>query len=151
MIASLWLPIVVAPVALMSGGCALFRGEPIDAGADPYIVHAQRTRNYALDTFDGFLSWEKKNRAILNSPQTKAAADLIRADYTKWDNTLGEAIKAYSTVKNSENAGKLDIALALIQKGLELAAQYSNPNLALPPPAPVVPVPVPVVPVPVVP
>lgn len=115
---------------LVGSGCSIFRGDPIDADADPAIVHAQRTRNNALDTFNKFLAWEKNNRALLNSPPTKAAADLIRTDYKKWDDGLGQAIVAYSAVKNTENATKLDIALSLIQQGLQIASQYSRPNLS---------------------
>lgn len=115
------LPFAVSPVFT---GCSVFQGAEIDPAADPVIVHAQRTRGYALATFNAFLKFEYENRAAINNPQVKTAADTIRTNYKRWDDDLSRAIRAYQSVKSQENANKLDVALLVIQSGLEMASHY---------------------------
>lgn len=120
---------LLAPLALVvavgcSGGCGVFKGAAIAEGADPVVVHAERTQTYALETFDTFLAWERENRLLLHNPEVKAAADNIRVHYREWDDNLSSAIKAYKVTRSKENADKLDIALAVVSNALEIARRY---------------------------
>lgn len=120
---------LLAPGALVvgvgcSGGCGIFQGAPIATNADPVVVYAQRFQNQALDTFDEFLSFEHKNRALLNDPAIKAAADKIRADYKKWDDDLSSAIRAYQVTRSQSDADKIDITLKLIHEAVGIARHY---------------------------
>jgi len=133
---ALSLALCAGAIAGCGGGCAIFRGAPIATNADPVVVHAQRTREYALATFDAFLRWEKENRALLNDPGVKAAADNIRANYKKWDDDLGATIKAYQAIRSKENADKLDTALALMSQAIDIASRYFLTKTITPPKPP---------------
>jgi hypothetical protein len=63
----IWLA-VCAAIVLAIGMCSC---ASVDEGADPVVVHAERTANYALDTFDAFLKFEYENRALINDPAVK--------------------------------------------------------------------------------
>lgn len=120
---------LLAPCALVvgvgfSGGCSIFRGAAIATNADPVVVYAQRSQNYALDTFNEFLLFEYNNRALLNDSGLKAAADKIRADYKKWDDDLSSAIRAYQVTRGQADADKIDVALKLIHEAVGIARHY---------------------------
>lgn len=106
------------------GGCSVFQGAPIASDADPVVVHAERTANFALDTFDSFLLWEYQNRAVLRDDNIKKAADQIRQNGKQWITDLRDTTKTYKTVRSKENADKLDYALAVVNKSLEIARRY---------------------------
>lgn len=107
-----------------SGGCSIFKGAAVAEGSDPIVVHAQRAQNYALDTFNEFLLFEKENRALLNDPAIKAAADNIRANYKQWDDDLSVAIKAYQLARTQENANRMDMALSVLHQAIAIARHY---------------------------
>lgn len=118
------LALLVPGALVITAGCSLFRGAPIAEGADPIVVHAERTQTYALETFDTFLAWERENRMLLHKPEVKAAADNIRVNYKEWDDNLSSTIKAYKATRSKENADKLDIALAVVSNALDIARRY---------------------------
>lgn len=113
-----------AALTFLLTGCQLLDPAPIASSADPIIVHAERTANYALDTFDQFLLWEHQNRALLNNAGIKGAADAIRKDGKQWIQDLRSATQAYKLVRSRENANRLDVALTLVNKSLEIARRY---------------------------
>lgn len=111
-------------LALVNQSCQVFQGAPIDPGADRVVVFAQRAQNQALDTFDEFLAFEQENRALLNDPKVKAAADNIRMNYQKWDDDLSASIKTYQLARTQENATKLDLTLSILRQAVAIASHY---------------------------
>jgi hypothetical protein len=124
LMAALLCPAALVVTVGCSGGCSIFQGAPVDEGSDAVVVHAERTAGFALDTFDTFLKWEYENRALINNPDVKSAADNIRKNGKQWINDLRSTTKAYKAVRSKENADKLDVALVIVNNALEIARRY---------------------------
>lgn len=120
-------------LALFSTSCGLLRPAPLAANADPVVVHAERTAEYALATFDTFLLWEQQDRTLLNKSEVKAVADSIRLHGKQWINDLRTTTQAYKAVRSQPNADKLDLALTVVNRGLEMARRYLVTNSAVAP------------------
>lgn len=114
----------LALIVLLFTSCSIFKGAPIAAGADPVVVHAERSQKDALATVDEFLRFEKENRFLINNKAIWDAADKVRTDYEKWDNDLLAAIRTYKSVRSQENASKIDITLAAIRQIAITASHY---------------------------
>jgi hypothetical protein len=110
---------VLAVAVLLVPGCA-----SIDDGADPVVVNAERTANYALDTFDAFLKFEHDNRALINDPAVKNAADGIRRQAPAWIADLRAATRAYKVTRSQADGDRLQLALTVVQAGLDIAKRY---------------------------
>lgn len=109
-------------VLLFAPGCGTFP-LTIKAGADPVIVTSEHTQETALDVFDTFLAWERRNEAALLTlnPRIHDFAEKLRApDATgtpfalRQINTLRSATHTYKMSKDGFNRG----SLAAIQSAL---------------------------------
>ena len=109
----------IALLAIGITGCST-----VDPGADPIVVHAERTANYALDTFDAFLKFEYDNRALINDPAVKGAADGIRKNGPAWIADLRAATRAYKVTRSQADGDRLQLALTVVQVGLDIAKRY---------------------------
>jgi hypothetical protein len=116
----IWLA-VCAAIVLAIGMCSC---ASVDEGADPVVVHAERTANYALDTFDAFLKFEYENRALINDPAVKGSADGIRKNGPAWIADLRAATRAYKVTRSQTDGDRLQLALTVVQAGLDIAKRY---------------------------
>jgi hypothetical protein len=94
-----------------------------NAVADTAIVTAQKTREFALDTFDLFLATERSNQAALAkiSPAFHTSAENIRANGKTWLNDLTALIAAYQSNRTTSNQINLQQGIATIQSALASA------------------------------
>jgi protein-tyrosine-phosphatase len=94
-----------------------------NAVADTAIVTAQKTREFALDTFDLFLTVERANQAALAkiNPAFHQSAEQIRANGKTWINDLTRLIAAYQSSRTESNKVNLQQAISTIQSALASA------------------------------
>jgi len=99
---------------------------PLQPGADPVVVNAERTANLAADTFDTFLKIEYDNRAALQtlSPAIHQYAETVRAKGPTWLASLRALTKAYKFNRSSENKASLQTAIAVVTAAMQESNKY---------------------------
>lgn len=97
-----------------------------NAMADTVVVTAQNTREAALNAFDGIMTIEAHNEAVLKAlnPDIHKVAESVRRNGKKWLDDLSAAILAYQSARSGENATKLKSALAAVDSALLSATKY---------------------------
>jgi hypothetical protein len=99
---------------------------PLQPGADPIVVNAERTANLAADTFDVFLKLEYDNRAALQtlSPAIHQYAETLRAKGPVWLDSLRALTKAYKFNRTSENKASLQTAISVVTAAMTESSKY---------------------------
>jgi hypothetical protein len=99
---------------------------PLQPGADPIVVNAERTANVASDTFDTFLKLEYDNRAALLtlSPEIHKYAEVLREKAPTWLASLRALTKAYKFNRSSENKASLQTAISVVTAAMQESSKY---------------------------
>lgn len=123
------LPLLIA-LAVFQQGCAT-----TIVGKGQQSVHA------AAVSFDGFVTFEKNNRAALwaINPGVKHAADKLRRrdcetcdpNGVKWLESSWHLVEVYRTNRTPENKANMETALAVIQDLIdEISNYFLDPHVA---------------------
>lgn len=124
LIASLLLPLSIAPVIVGCGGCSA-----ISEGQDAVVVRAEQASRYAFEIFDTFVGEEERNRATWRqiSPNIESAANKIRREGRTGIEKLIEVTRTYKANRTPENRANLVTWTAVVQNLVRIAEE----NLAL--------------------
>lgn len=94
-------------------------------GNDPVVVNAERTTQLALETFDGFVSWEYTNREQLaRFPQIRELADRIRLEAPLWLMSARALTKAYKQNRTDEGKANLETIVSVLTAAVNEASTY---------------------------
>ena len=113
--------LVASPFAVLHTGCA-------PAGAvtgDPVVVNSERTIGLAFDTIDGFLRWEKANRAVV-PPKVHAAAQSLRREAPDAFRNARAVLRAYKANRSPEQKVLLDTWLATLSELARVATESTR-------------------------
>lgn len=93
-------------------GCA-----PVDAGADPLVVNAERSIQMSFETVDAFLQFDHANRDVLKqtAPDVHAFAEKTRVAAPAIFNEAWAALAAYKATQTPTTGDKLDDALTTVE------------------------------------
>lgn len=108
-------------------------------GADPIIVEAERLAEGALDVFDTFLAWERRNEAVIRErfPDVHQFAETLRRPVGRvpqaaaWIDALLEAKARYKATRTADALNSLRAAQAILDVALKQAALYQTTHKAL--------------------
>lgn len=110
---------------LLLCGCAT-----IDPTADPFVVHSERTINYATETVDSFLQWEYQNRAFLaetGATEATQAADALRREFPILQADAKRLVRAYKVSRTQPNYEAAATAVELLNEAIKIARRYLTP------------------------
>ena len=113
--------LVASPFVILGTGCA-------PAGAvtgDPVVVNSERAIGIAFDTVDGFLRWEKANRAAV-PPRVYAAAQSLRRDAPDAFRNARAVLHSYKADRSPEQKALLDAWLATLSELARVATEAST-------------------------
>lgn len=124
LIASLLLPLSLAPVIVGCGGCST-----VSEGQDAVVVRSEQASRYAFEIFDTFVSEEERNRGTWRaiSPEIEKAANRIRREGRTGVEKLIEVTRTYKSNRTPENRANLVTWTAVVQNLIRIAEE----NLAL--------------------
>ncbi len=114
--------VLFATVSLLIG-CA-----GLQPGSDPIIVRSQQVRQMAHDTFDAFLklAYNNRERLLRLDEGITDTADNIRANATKWHESLNKAVSNYRISKAQTHATAVTIATDVLEGVALDAKNYSS-------------------------
>jgi hypothetical protein len=94
-------------------GCPSLQPGPIDPGADPVVVNAERIARVGLATVNAFVAWEDANHDFVREhlPAVRKLADQLRDDFPKAYAQLRTATEAYKATRAA--ADELTLAAKL--------------------------------------
>lgn len=109
----------VIATLLMAGALSMstFGCAPVDAGADPLVVNAERSIQMSFETVDAFLKFDHANRDTLKvtAPDVHAFAEKTRIVAPALFNEAWAALSAYKAVQTPASGDTLDDALSKVE------------------------------------
>ena len=105
---------VAVACSTLTIGCEVFRAAPIEEGARPEVVRAERFEKLAFAMVDQFLEWEWENRLFVDKSVIDFA-DKIRDEFPPVFNSYQLARRAYKEFPTEDNLGRLSQARAVLQ------------------------------------
>ncbi len=127
-------PVLTVGIIVGCGGGCAGKGQyspatqtyDTNAPASTIVVGAESFRDIALNTFDGLMTLEKQNEAVLKAlnPEIHVFTERVRRESKGWLNELTAAKTAYQIARTPENAAKLQSAVATLDSMLGSAAKY---------------------------
>lgn len=105
-------------------GCGTLEPAGVYQG-DKVLYSADLTITTSYDLIHTYVSWEKENRAALQTwPQIRQSADVMRAKAPQWFSTAHALRAAYASSPTPENRDALQTALNVLHTALSEATKY---------------------------
>lgn len=104
-------------------GCGTLNKSGVYNG-DKFLYSTDLTLVTSKDVLQAFVSWEKNNRAAINNPDIKKAADSIRLGAPKWYASALAVRDAYAANPSTDNKNAVVSVLAVIQAAVTQASSY---------------------------
>lgn len=104
--------LMLGALSMSTFGCA-----PIDAGADPLIVNAERSIQMSFETVDAFLQFDHANREAIKqtAPDVHRFAEATRQSAPALFQTAWAALADYKSAQTPGTGDRLDDALTKVE------------------------------------